>query len=141
MLKRKPLLTDGISIFASKDANAATILQEACSIEKKSFPKHMSMSECLEREIRKPRSALLLSRSEDGSCLAGYAMITWNGTAGCITKLVVRESCRRQGHGERLLKVTNLCMIHCICIMQRQYESCPFCFDPGMLGIAACNWC
>jgi ribosomal protein S18 acetylase RimI-like enzyme len=112
MFKTKPEFSQGVSIYQSKGSDASKILQEACSIEKKSFPKHMSMSECLEREIRKPRSALLLSREETVGTLAGYALITWNGAVGSISKLVVREDFRRRGHGEKLMQVRSCPLLY-----------------------------
>jgi hypothetical protein len=106
MLKLKQTLPDGVTIFQTKGADSDKILQEACAIEKKSFPKHMSMTECLEREARKPRAALLLARERDALELAGFALVTWNGSTGSITKLVVRERSRRQGYGEKLMQVS-----------------------------------
>jgi ribosomal protein S18 acetylase RimI-like enzyme len=107
MLKCKQKLPDGVSIFQLKAADSEKILQDACTIEKKSFPKHMSMTECLEREVRKPRAALLLARERDIPELAGFALVTWNGATGSIAKLVVRERSRRQGHGEKLMQVSS----------------------------------
>ncbi len=106
MLKCKQSFPDGVSIFQLKAADSEKILQDACTIEKKSFPKHMSMTECLEREVRKPRAALLLARERDAPELAGFALVTWNGATGSIAKLVVRERSRRQGHGEKLMQVS-----------------------------------
>ncbi len=96
---------DGVTLFQIKAADSGKILQDACTIEKKSFPKHMSMTECLEREVRKPRAALLLAMERDVPELAGFALVTWNGPTGSIAKLVVRERSRKQGHGEKLMQV------------------------------------
>ena len=105
MFRSKPEFPHGVSVFQSKGSNAGKILQNACNIEKKSFPKHMSMSDTLEREIRKPRCALLLSNEEGYEELAGYALVAWNGAVGTISKVVVRDSSRRRGHGLKLVQV------------------------------------
>ncbi len=107
MQKCKLNLPDGVTIFQIKGIDSGKTLQDACTIEKKSFPKHMSMTECLEREVRKPRAALLLAWERDAPELAGFALVTWNGATGSIAKLVVRERSRRQGHGEKLMQVSS----------------------------------
>ncbi len=107
MMKWSEALPDGVQILHLKGAGSEQVLKEACSIEKKSFPKHMSMKESLDREVRKPRACLLyiLDPREGGKDMAGFALFTWEGSVGQIAKLVVRDRSRRMGFGEKLLQV------------------------------------
>jgi hypothetical protein len=100
-------LPDGVQILQMRGAGSEAVLKEACSIEKKSFPKHMSMKESLEREVRKPRACLLyiLDPREGGKEIAGFALLACEGTVGQIAKIVVRDRSRRMGFGEALMKV------------------------------------
>ena len=101
ILKESP---QGIDIYQPRNKAHDNILREACCIEKKSFPKHMAMTGLLDREVSKPRTTLLFCR--DAGTLVGFALLAvgGGGAGASITKLVVREERRRQGHGERLLR-------------------------------------
>ncbi|KAL6642871.1 hypothetical protein ACP70R_021052 [Stipagrostis hirtigluma subsp. patula] len=84
---------------------AGRVIEEIVRLERRIFPKHESLARSLHEELRRRNSGLIYSTSgADGEEVAGYAMYTCT-TSLCatITKLAVRESCRRQGHGEALL--------------------------------------
>ncbi|CAN6903261.1 unnamed protein product [Brassica oleracea] len=84
-------------------ANWARVVEEIVKLEKKTFPKHESLAQTFDGELRK-RNAGLLYVAADGETL-GYVMYSWpSSLSASITKLAVKESCRRQGHGEALLR-------------------------------------
>ncbi|KAL5758304.1 hypothetical protein ACOSP7_020915 [Xanthoceras sorbifolium] len=61
-----------------------------------------------EIEELKKKNAGLLYMEMDGQ-VVGYVMYSWpSSLSASITKLAVKESHRRQGHGEALLKVDDL---------------------------------
>ncbi|XP_030546329.1 putative [ribosomal protein S18]-alanine N-acetyltransferase [Rhodamnia argentea] len=79
------------------------ILNEVVKMEKKLFPKHESLARSFEEELRKKNTGLLYLEL-DGE-VAGYVMYTWpSSLCASITKLAVKESCQRQGHGGSLLR-------------------------------------
>ncbi|TVU32144.1 hypothetical protein EJB05_23863 [Eragrostis curvula] len=81
---------------------ASRIVEDIVRLEKRIFPKHESLARSFHDELKRRNSGLIYSTSGDE--IIGYAMYTCN-TSLCatITKLAVKESCRRQGHGEALL--------------------------------------
>ncbi|KAL6883535.1 hypothetical protein ACP4OV_010949 [Aristida adscensionis] len=88
---------------------AVRVLDEIVRLERRIFPKHESLARSLHEELKRRNSGLIYSASgAGGGEVVGYAMYTC-ATSLCatITKLAaflaVRESCRRQGHGEALL--------------------------------------
>ncbi|XP_050364231.1 uncharacterized protein LOC126782918 [Argentina anserina] len=81
----------------------ATVVEDIVKIERKIFPKHESLARSFDEELKKKNSGLLYVEESDGS-VAGYAMYSWPSSFyALITKLAVKYSCRRQGHGEALL--------------------------------------
>ncbi|CAN8306339.1 unnamed protein product [Cochlearia groenlandica] len=83
--------------------NWAKVVDEIVKLEKKAFPKHESLAQTFDGELRKKNSGLLYVNS-DGEAV-GYVMYSWpSSLAASITKLAVKESSRRQGHGEALLR-------------------------------------
>ncbi|OMO59761.1 hypothetical protein CCACVL1_24623 [Corchorus capsularis] len=84
--------------------NFAKVIEEIVKIEKKIFPKHESLSRSFDEELRKRNSGLLYMIDLHGE-IVGYVMYSWpTSLSASITKLAVKESHRRQGHGEALLK-------------------------------------
>ncbi|KAL2493881.1 Acyl-CoA N-acyltransferase (NAT) superfamily protein [Forsythia ovata] len=84
-------------------ANWPKMVEEIVRIEKRVFPKHESLAQSFEEELRKKNSGLLYSKI--GGEIAGYVMYSWPSSLfASITKLAVKENHRRQGHGEALLK-------------------------------------
>ncbi|KAL4303031.1 hypothetical protein GQ457_10G018280 [Hibiscus cannabinus] len=82
----------------------AKIVEEIVKLEKKIFPKHESLSRSFDEELRKNNSGLLYMVDVHGE-VVGYVMYCWpSSLSASITKLAVKESRRRQGHGEALLK-------------------------------------
>ncbi|KAF5745965.1 hypothetical protein HS088_TW06G00130 [Tripterygium wilfordii] len=84
--------------------NRANIVKEIVKLERKMFPKHESLARSFDEELKKKNSGLLYVEVEGE--IVGYAMYSWpSSLSASITKLAVKESCRRQGHGEALLKM------------------------------------
>ncbi|TVU27823.1 hypothetical protein EJB05_19324, partial [Eragrostis curvula] len=81
---------------------AGRVIEDIVRLEKRIFPKHESLARSFHDELKRRNSGLIYSASGDE--VVGYAMYTCN-TSLCatITKLAVKETCRRQGHGEALL--------------------------------------
>ncbi|WVZ59505.1 hypothetical protein U9M48_009631 [Paspalum notatum var. saurae] len=85
---------------------AGRVIEDIVRLERRIFPKHESLARSLHDELKRRNSGLIYASSvADGEEVVGYAMYTCN-TSLCatITKLAVKESCRRQGHGEALLR-------------------------------------
>ncbi|TYI46004.1 hypothetical protein E1A91_D13G076500v1 [Gossypium mustelinum] len=84
--------------------NFANIVEEIVKLEKKIFPKHESLARSFDQELRKNNTGLLYMMDLHGE-VVGYVMYSWpSSLSASITKLAVKESRRRQGHGEALLK-------------------------------------
>ncbi|XP_022748895.1 uncharacterized protein LOC111298451 isoform X2 [Durio zibethinus] len=84
--------------------NFAKVVEEIVKMEKKIFPKHESLARSFDEELRKNNSGLLYMTDVHGE-VVGYVMYSWpSSLSASITKLAVKESHRRQGHGEALLK-------------------------------------
>ncbi|CAN6572877.1 unnamed protein product [Malus baccata var. baccata] len=86
--------------------NWATIVEEIVKLERKIFPKHESLARSFDEELRKKNSGLLYYREQqiDGEEVAGYVMYSWPSSLyASITKLAVKDNCRKQGYGEALL--------------------------------------
>ncbi|KAL2635798.1 hypothetical protein R1flu_007277 [Riccia fluitans] len=92
------------------------ILAELIRLEKRIFPKHESLAQNLRQEIHRRNSGVFYiledSLESDNLSLgegkhqrvAGYLMYSCTSLVATITKLAVKESCRRQGYGEALLR-------------------------------------
>ncbi|VFQ92966.1 unnamed protein product [Cuscuta campestris] len=80
------------------------IVDEIVRIEKRAFPKHESLAQSFNEELRKNNAGLLYMEAENGE-VAGYVMFSWpSSLSASITKLAVKEKYRREGIGEALLK-------------------------------------
>ncbi|XVF01977.1 hypothetical protein REPUB_Repub04eG0136300 [Reevesia pubescens] len=83
--------------------NFAKVVEEIMKMEKRIFPKHESLARSFDEELRKSNTGLLYMTDVHG--VIGYVMYSWpSSLSASITKLAVKESHRRQGHGEALLK-------------------------------------
>ncbi|CAH8251044.1 unnamed protein product [Arabidopsis lyrata] len=83
--------------------NLTKVVEDIVKLEKKTFPKHESLAQTFDAELRK-RNAGLLYVEADGETV-GYVMYSWpSSLSASITKLAVKENWRRQGHGEALLR-------------------------------------
>lgn len=91
---------------------AGRIIDDIVRLEKRIFPKHESLARTFHDELKRRNSGLIYSTLSAGEGdgdgdeeVVGYTMYTC-ATSLCasITKLAVKENCRRQGHGEALLK-------------------------------------
>lgn len=90
------------------------VVDEIVKMERRIFPKHESMASSFFQELSKRNCGLLYAICPPGESIqpyannntvAGYVMYSWPSCLlGSINKLAVRESCRRQGYGEALLK-------------------------------------
>lgn len=79
------------------------LVDEMARLEKKTFPKHESLSTSFHQELAKNNTGLLYCLVQGQ--LAGYVMYARpSSLAASITKLAVKEKYRRQGHGEALLR-------------------------------------
>ncbi|CAK9269938.1 unnamed protein product [Sphagnum jensenii] len=108
------LLTSNHSILNDN----AVVLAEIARLERRIFPKHESLAGDFSQEVKKRNQKLLYviqgdvvteqkeheEEKLDPTLIAGYLMYSWSSLAASITKLAVRESCRRQGYGEALLQ-------------------------------------
>uniref|UniRef100_A0A0E0M9C6 N-acetyltransferase domain-containing protein n=1 Tax=Oryza punctata TaxID=4537 RepID=A0A0E0M9C6_ORYPU len=95
---------------------AARVIDDIVRMEKRIFPKHESLARTFHDELKRRNTGLIYSAATipttgdaaaadaDEEEVVGYAMYTC-ATSLCasITKLAVKESRRRQGHGEALL--------------------------------------
>ncbi|KAH0448435.1 hypothetical protein IEQ34_022235 [Dendrobium chrysotoxum] len=84
-------------------------VEEIARLEKKTFPKHESLARSLEQEVMRKNSGLMYakvtSEGRGGGEIVGYVMYSWiSSLCASITKLAVKESYRRQGLGEALMK-------------------------------------
>ncbi|KAM7492256.1 hypothetical protein LguiA_035177 [Lonicera macranthoides] len=85
--------------------NWAKIVEEIVRLEKKIFPKHESLARSFDDELRKKNAGLLYVHINGD--VAGYVMYSCPSSLfASITKLAVKESYRRQGIGEALLKAS-----------------------------------
>lgn len=85
---------------------AGRVIDDIVRLEKRIFPKHESLARSFREELKRRNSGLLYSTSGgEEEEVAGYAMYTC-ATSLCasITKLAVKEGCRRRGIGEALLE-------------------------------------
>ncbi|XP_041002380.1 N-alpha-acetyltransferase 11 [Juglans microcarpa x Juglans regia] len=86
-----------------KSTNWAKVVDDIVKLERKIFPKHESLARSFDEELGKKNTGLIYM-DLDGE-VVGYAMYSWPSSMyACVTKLAVKENCRRQGHGEALLK-------------------------------------
>ncbi|RLN42560.1 uncharacterized protein C2845_PM01G38110 [Panicum miliaceum] len=88
---------------------AGRVIDNIVRLERRIFPKHESLARSIHDELKRRNSGLIYMTSSgvaggDGDEVVGYAMYTCpTSLCASITKLAVKESCRRQGHGEALL--------------------------------------
>ncbi|OEL35310.1 hypothetical protein BAE44_0003675 [Dichanthelium oligosanthes] len=88
---------------------AGGVIDNIVRLERRIFPKHESLARSIHDELKRRNSGLIYVTSSaaaggDGDEVVGYAMYTCpTSLCASITKLAVKESCRRQGHGEALL--------------------------------------
>ncbi|RLN19195.1 putative ribosomal-protein-alanine acetyltransferase [Panicum miliaceum] len=85
---------------------AGRVLEDIVRLEQMIFPEHASPARSLRDELKRRNFGLVYSTpGAGGEEVAGYAVYTCN-TSLCATiiELAVRESCRRQGDGEALLR-------------------------------------
>ncbi|XP_031253623.1 uncharacterized protein LOC116111743 [Pistacia vera] len=95
--------SEGIMELQRNSTNWSKVVEEIVKMERKIFPKHESLARSFDEELKKKNSALLYLYINGQ--VVGYVMYSWPSSLfASITKLAVKESCRRQGHGEALLK-------------------------------------
>ncbi|CAA6673380.1 unnamed protein product [Spirodela intermedia] len=102
----------------------ARLLEELQRLERRIFPKHESLARSFEEELRKKNTGLiyaaeLVPGGRGRGEIVGYVMYTLaSSLCASVTKLAVKESWRRQGQGEALLKAAiEKCRakkIHCV---------------------------
>ncbi|KVI04251.1 N-alpha-acetyltransferase 10-like [Cynara cardunculus var. scolymus] len=79
------------------------IVDEIARLEKKIFPKHVSLARSFDDELKKKNSGLFYL--EINGEVVGYVMYSCpSSLCAIIKKLAVKENHRRHGHGEALLK-------------------------------------
>ncbi|KAL4620374.1 hypothetical protein ACB092_06G149500 [Castanea dentata] len=84
-------------------SNWVKVVDEIVKLERKIFPKHESLARSFDDEMRKKNSGLLYVEVDRE--VVAYVMYSWPSSLyASITKLAVKENCRRLGHGEALLK-------------------------------------
>ncbi|XP_042520190.1 putative [ribosomal protein S18]-alanine N-acetyltransferase [Macadamia integrifolia] len=92
-----------INELRQESKNRTKVVEEIVKLERKLFPKHESLARSFNEELSKKNCGLLYS--EVAGEVAGYIMYSWPSSLfASITKLAVRENCRRRGHGEALMK-------------------------------------
>eukprot|EP01018_Ginkgo_biloba_P033477 Gb_19545 [translate_table: standard] len=93
--------------------NDSLVVEEIVKMERRIFPKHESLAHSFYQDLNKRNCGLLYAlcpagestSSADKNLVGGYVMYSWPSCLlGSINKLAVRESCRRQGYGEALLR-------------------------------------
>ncbi|KAG0557676.1 hypothetical protein KC19_11G148900 [Ceratodon purpureus] len=101
---------------ASSSSPTAALVDEFARLERRIFPKHESLSSSFAQEVKKRNQTVLyvlkddvvkgegdVEETADPAKVAGYLMYSWTSLAASITKLAVRDTCRRQGYGEALI--------------------------------------
>ncbi|KAL5994507.1 hypothetical protein ACLOJK_024560 [Asimina triloba] len=96
-----------------KDSTAENRIGEIVKLERKIFPKHESLSKSFGEELKRRNCGLMYSLTESEE-VAGYVMYAWQSSLlASITKLagarsfnsfLVKDTHRRKGYGEALLK-------------------------------------
>ncbi|KAL8130019.1 hypothetical protein V2J09_019174 [Rumex salicifolius] len=92
------------TVELSRNAAGYTkIVEEIVKMEKKIFPKHESLSKSFDSELTKKNTGLIYA-NVNGE-IAGYVMYSWpSSLSASITKLAVKDTFRRKGYGEALLR-------------------------------------
>lgn len=102
-----------VAIAALDELPSATAREDALSaveaIERRSFPKHESLSEIIRHEVRQRSRTLLLARPRSEAPapappVLGYVLLERSAVAVHVTKLAVVEAHRRRGIGRALLR-------------------------------------
>ncbi|KAM0906809.1 hypothetical protein ACQ4PT_016518 [Festuca glaucescens] len=86
---------------------AGRVIDDIVRLEKRIFPKHESLARSFHDELKRRNTGLIYSTTDAGDEeeVTGYAMYTFpTSLCASITKIAVKESCRRQGLGETLLQ-------------------------------------
>ncbi|XP_044465384.1 putative [ribosomal protein S18]-alanine N-acetyltransferase [Mangifera indica] len=95
--------SEGIMELQRNSTQWRKVVEEIVKLEKKIFPKHESLARSFDDELKKRNSGLLYLEVDEQ--VVGYVMYSWPSSLfASITKLAVKESWRRRGHGEELLK-------------------------------------
>ncbi|KAK3206203.1 hypothetical protein Dsin_020249 [Dipteronia sinensis] len=92
----------GVIKELQRNSNSWTkVVDEIEKIDRKIFPKHGSLAKYFDEELE---NSGLLYIEKDGQ-VVGYVMYSWPSSLfASINNLAVKESDRRQGHGEALLR-------------------------------------
>eukprot|EP00246_Nothoceros_aenigmaticus_P016053 TRINITY_DN7034_c0_g1_i1.p1 TRINITY_DN7034_c0_g1~~TRINITY_DN7034_c0_g1_i1.p1 ORF type:complete len:173 (-),score=15.06 TRINITY_DN7034_c0_g1_i1:99-617(-) len=90
------------------DPERRAVVQAISQLERRIFPKHESLSSNVLQEVERRNCCVLYSLGEvpgnqDG-VVVGYIMFTCASLVASVTKLAVKENCRRSGYGEALLR-------------------------------------
>lgn len=103
-----------VTHIQQQNESEGLVVDEIVKMERRIFPKHESMASSFFQELNKLNCGLLyalcpsgesIQPSANNKTVAGYVMYSWPSCLlGSINKLAVRETCRRQGYGEALLK-------------------------------------
>ncbi|KAK0605597.1 hypothetical protein LWI29_028548 [Acer saccharum] len=96
--------SSGVITELQRNSNSWTkVVDEIAKMEREVFPKYESLVREFDEESKKKNSGLLYIE-KDGQ-VVGYVMYSWPSSLfASINNLAVKESDRRQGHGEALLK-------------------------------------
>ncbi|KAB1210001.1 hypothetical protein CJ030_MR6G023550 [Morella rubra] len=97
-------MSNGVMLGLHRNStNWSKVVDDITKLERKIFPKHESLASFFDEELKKKNTGLLYMEV-DGE-VVGYVMYSWpSSLCASVTKLAVKETCRRQGHGEALLK-------------------------------------
>ncbi|CAN0897159.1 STK_02580 [Linum grandiflorum] len=90
--------------------NWGKVVEEVVKMERKIFPKHESLAKSFDDELKKKNSGLLYIQQTTTTGggeeeVVGYVMYSWpSSLSASITKLAVKDSWRKRGYGEALLR-------------------------------------
>lgn len=102
-----------LALDTTTSSNNHLIMEQILRLERRIFPKHESLVPSFHHQLSRKNSGLLYAllppptpqNPSPQVVVAGYIIYTFTSSlAASIIKLAVRESCRKQGYGEALLK-------------------------------------
>ncbi len=85
-------------------SDAATIAS-LVSLERQLFKKNDSMADDMEATVKKRNCLTMVARRREDGKVCGYVLCTCTGLNLHVSKIAVREDCRRQGIGRNLMLV------------------------------------
>ncbi|KAH7278667.1 hypothetical protein KP509_38G051500 [Ceratopteris richardii] len=114
------------SSVKGRNTDVHAVLQQIVKLERHIFPKHESLADAMDLELKKKNSGLLFAvacqshenvEREASLSVAGYVIYSFTSSlAASIVKLAVRQCYRKQGYGWSLMKAAiSKCRARSVC--------------------------